>query len=793
MEGSRLEIKALGEWSARLDGKPVATGPNLMVVLHALVLGRGRVYRDDLIDLLPNVTQSRDQQLAALRNALSSLRRLSLDISSADNPVVMKPSQPHASIDLWDFFTHVEFGRYDKAHALISAGQEPYLLANEEDPRNRVWERTLSDFRQARRATIDALDASSGRRRSMLDVRERLLARSLVPGVGRRVAIAEVRERLEPLAVPWRDERPTGAGAAGSLSEHVAELLTADGPPRQVVLVGGVGAGKTLAAISAFLRLTDGLADTGGETRTVLFVDGEAEPADDDFASDRWLERRLRRVGGEGQGRPVTIVTNADALLNVKQQRLRQLLDSRLLRDTDVLLCAGSQLYARRLAYEDYGTHVIHLEPWGRPQQLAFADAVFGPERRALLERWLDSDPTRGQLCAVPLHLVYVLSLLDEGEAALAEVTNQRELFEGVARMRLHVAGAPFDQDELMQDLASLAHRFYPDASPADGTLHFTTEEIKQHLRRRGRKAVKRRAATLVDDTLLQLSADHARLHFEAPSWQTFFVARHLTSTLLYGQDEVLEAFSRFLSADVLEACRQMLEPQLARHRAAIAASLRFALLEQGPVDLTSGRWIVAREQIGYLAGRLDDRAANDVLTPLLDAGSPLREPSNLVRRGIAIGLAEGGRADVADAYVDELRGERASGGPSPRRDTNLGFLLSVRGDQRFDPERPAVIHGDALPLHSVTDLVDALTDGDLAAAWRVKLFTLVDLAAHPAVPDANLERALAPHRERLAEIADRLALDPVRERWPELAELRLLLDRATPATSDPAIYSSRA
>jgi hypothetical protein len=775
LSDKRLHIKALGEWSVKCDGKPVLGGPNLTIVLHALILTRGKVFREDLVALLAEHEQGATHQDRALRNALTKLRAHSLEIPQSQNPVTMSVAQPHASIDLWDFFSHVSFGRYREAHALIAEGQEPYLLPGVEDPEHPVWQSTFAAFREARDETIAAIEAESGRAGSMLTTRERLLGRSLVPGVGRPIPIRDVRGRIGGLQVPWRLERPEGSPPNIPLPEFLVKELSKQTPmPTQAIVVGGVGAGKTLAAISTFLRLTDDL-DAGGDGRTVLYVDAEAETSNPEFGSDRWLERQLHEMGADGSGQPIVIIPHGDSFL-AAQQNLRRALDTSLFRSHNVLLCCSSQVYSRRLSYEEFGTHVVHLEPWSQALQHKFSLALTGEQRHTQFLKWQEQDPTRVPLCAVPLHLVHVLALLGEESEAITEIATLPQLLEGVAQTRLRVARPPFDEDQIMEDLGSVAHRFYVDATPSDIPIHFTVEELRHHLRSSKRKNVKRRADAMINETLIAVSPGTTQLRFEDPSWARFFTARHIAHTLLYHPRETVAAFSRFLSASMMGICEQMLREKLLRYESEIYESLRLALRRESQARVSPDRLTIAREQVGYLMGVLGNRRVREELAPMVEPGSAQGEDDHLVRRGILIGLAAGGDARFGDIYVDALRAERDAGGSTPERDTNIGFLLSLAGDQEFDPERPGRIGCGAYPVRMVGDLVGRLGEPHYAGVWRVMAFTLTDLRRHPAISDADLGEVLQPHRTELNEVLRRLSVDSRTSRWPELPELRSLL-----------------
>jgi hypothetical protein len=772
----------LGGWRVTVDGRPAATGAHQKIVLHALVLGRGQVDRGDLIELLPNDYLNLRARQQSLRNTLSKLRRLGLDVTHRDNPVMMPLAQPNLSVDLWEFFAHADFGRHEDAFRMIAAGEEPTLLPNDEDPENVVWSQTLQDFDAAKAKLTAALAASSDRRRSTDQTRAQLLARRLVPGVGQPVAIGDVRERLEPLAVPWRVERPETPPSEPLLPEYLASLLTRGSAafPHRVLVVGPAGAGKTLAAISTFLRLTEHFerSTLTGE-RPVLYIDAETEGHQEGFGSDAWLKRRLREAGADTNVRPIVILSQADGYLAQRQHELRTVLDSWLFRDTDLLVCCGTQIYTRRLCYEDFGTHVIHLEHWDRDLQRAFARAVVGEETAAAFDAWCDEPGTPDHLCRVPLQLVHVLSLLASQGGTLTGISRPWELFEEVARMRLRVSGTAIDEDELLQDLATVAHRFFADARAAGQPIRFSSEELKLYLDTRPGGDGRARATALIGETLLTASpAAQGELRFEASQWGWFFTARHLVHTLLYDPSRTVAAFSKFLSADVMDLCEQMLRGALERHANEIHSALRLALHDRSAAEIGRGRQTIAREQIGYLLGALGDRGIREELAPLVADGSAAREADTLVRRGITLGLADGGAREFADSYVEALRRERDTGGPSPERDANIGFLLSFRGDQRFDPDHPAAIAASRTPVRTVGNLVRGLEESHHSGSWRIKLFTLLDLGAHPAVSHALWSATIAPYGPRLQAIAKRLEQDPETRPWPELYELRQLLDK---------------
>ena len=228
---------------------------------------------------------------------------------------------------------------------------------------------------------------------------------------------------------------------------------------------------------------------------------------------------------------------------------------------------------------------------------------------------------------------------------------------------------------------------------------------------------------------------------------------------------------------EVMELCKEMLREALKRHRAQILSALRLALFDDSGADLDAGPRGIAREQIAYLLGILGDPGAHERLRTLIDRGAESWDPDPLVRRGVVIGLANRGDRRVADDYVGGLRAERGSEGPYPERDANIAFLLSFHGVQRFDADHPGHVARNIDPSSAVADLVRGLEEDRHQGSWRIKLFTLGDLGHHPAIKPEAYRRAVVLDRQRLRRILDQREADSSTRHWPELPELRAVLD----------------
>jgi hypothetical protein len=786
-----LGVKVIGRWATDLDGRAKELGSNERAILHALILSDGRIFRENLRVLLPETVRPRQHIDQALRNTLDQLRdKYGLEIKGK-NPVEMSRSQPRATVDLWRFLGLVERKDYAEAYRMIEHAEE--LCVPEREPEEGLWKEVHDAFERAKRDVLGFMSTDGRRTQKMLQVREELLARPPVPGVEPQTTIGALREPLEWTSFAWRVERGPPAGGR-SLPDYLSETLARrDAAPKRIVVVGQLGSGMTLTAISVYLRLTDGLAASGNANgqRTVLFIDPR-HARGSELATDGWFEARLADAGVGEDERPIVIMPHADALFSARLDRLDEVLGNRIFRECDLLLCCNEQFHAKILSYKYVGTPEIRLTEWEPELQREYVLARYGEEICAEFEAWRTRHPSRGALCKVPLHLYYVLSLMGDGQE-LRGVERRWQLFEQVARRRMAVAGHPEIEDALMDELGVLAHQVYLAGTPTDSPIRFTEEDLRRSLRQSGvaDAEVESRARILIEHTLLAVPMEGGGLRFDDMLWLWFFAARHLCRVVVDDPPpaQLLRVFGKFFSAAVMDRCEEILGSWLEREESIIPAlkdELELPEDQAYPpgrrhITLSPDRRRIAREQIGHLLGVLADVRTREELEPLLD---PDQEPDDLVRRGIAIGLSHGGAKEVADQYVQTLREERSQGGTTPQADTNIGVTLSFHGDQPFNPHHPGQIAPDPDPKRSIADLIVGLENKHHPGTWRIKLVTLLDLAQRVAPQrfKERIEESTADSREslrkRLTAVLDRLSNEDTTSGWPELEELRAELER---------------
>lgn len=632
-------------------------GVDAEAVLHALVMTEGSIKVEALESVLPDRTESSVSRHRAMKNALTKLRRdkrFKLKISTRKEPVTMSRSQAGVSVDLWEFFELAQLKRYKQAARLISTGQEPVELEEDAD-HNKTWRPMLEKFNRVKSEVMAAVEKDSGRDRRMLDTRRLLLERSLVPGFGGEVPIGDVRDLIEPIDFPWRlfkDRDPQDK----SLLAYLSDLLEREEAPCRVVVCGSHGAGKTLAAIAVYLKLTDDLeqADATRASRPIPYLDGEIEGRDEGFATDEWLEEYLREFDPIGpHGRRLVILTHADAFFRRAKRPLKEILGWRLFREGDVLLCCAEQFYATDLAFAGYATQVVKLEPWGPDTQLAYAAARYDKKVRAAYKAWREDDPTelRAELCSVPFHLIYVLSLVEQDPAALESISTRWRLFDQLARARLRAGGLA--EEDVFSELAATAHRFHRAGASAGGSIGFDLNELRDFLGRRDPADVEARLDVLIGGTLLvPPSPGSSKYGFERPDWGSFFVACHLVRVLKLADrpEPVLKAFGKSFSAEVMDFCEEILADELALYEESIIEALRFALLEDDETHQRPAQRAIAREQVGYLLALLGDGPVREELARMVEAESPEMEEDDLVRSAIDRGLKGSRPQGSADA-----------------------------------------------------------------------------------------------------------------------------------------------
>jgi hypothetical protein len=272
-----------------------------------------------------------------------------------------------------------------------------------------------------------------------------------------------------------------------------------------------------------------------------------------------------------------------------------------------VLLCCSETFYERELKFSDYGSRVFRLERWIVRDQKAFASALFPPKTWRLFMDWQKEDETgtRERLCKVPLHLSFVLPLVQDQADALKSISIRWHLLDQLARVRLDAAHLGDRKEQLLSELGAIAHHFYVPDRPEEEAIAFNLKDLEDFLRSRNPRNVTERLALITHQALIESPAP-ARIdyHFEDPPWGWLFVARHLTQLLQAHRppEPVLKALSKPLSKPIMELCEEILTEEFPRHEEQTLRSLQTALKDQRSADaLTVAQRTLANDQVKHL------------------------------------------------------------------------------------------------------------------------------------------------------------------------------------------------
>jgi hypothetical protein len=774
-------VQVIDRWATERDGATIALGPNDRRLLHALVLSSTEgITREEARRVLQQPNQQQSEANPTLKNSLDKLRsetnhrKLGVKIDGPDPLVLFRP-QARLKLDLWEFLALVKEKRFPEANAFL-AGRDKLVLPEAAETDARPWQEMIDQFNEAVSLVEQETSVAVTRAEAMRRTRKALLSKRLVPGLEPSASIETLQARLEPMPLAWSLERSPGPEPSSlpPIGSYIAEtLLSTTDSPSQIIVAGPPGSGKALTATATYLRLTDCFVadDSEDHGRTALWLDGRREGSQPGFGTDQWLEERLEIVGAEPTTRPVVAMVHADAFLSANEEQLDMILNSRLFDDVDLLLCCNEQFYVKTLARDGYGTHEIRLNDWKPDLQSTYVRALYDEDVCGRFEQWRNAYESRAVICKSPLHLHYVAALIASDDEELQTIERRWQLFSRIAAVRVASTSSKRKAPELMDDLGSIAHRNFR----GHRLISFSAQDLLEDLERRDVPKPTERRSALIEHTFLDSPTGGEELRFEDMLWGWFFVAHRLYRTVTnktLGPEEVLRAFEKLFSPAVMGRCEEMLRDWPESHE--ILDPLKAALEHTAGRTILRGQRRLAREQIGYLLGALSDADLQTTLEAAVDKEHPT-EGDTLVRRGIAIGLSSKRAPGIADAYVDSLREELASGGPTPSADLNIAFVLGFRGDQDFNAEKPGDWTSEPDPPRTVFGLIRALENPRHLGTWRIKLFTLLDLGRRVA-PDRFAER-VREHRHRLVAILDQLAASAATESWPEIAEMRAVLN----------------
>ena len=358
-------------------------------------------------------------------------------------------------------------------------------------------------------------------------------------------------------------------------------------------------------------------------------------------------------------------------------------------------------------------------------------------------------------LCNAPLPLALALDIALSRPWQLGEVTDLARLLTEHVRTQLadevQRDGIPLSVDDRLQHFESLGRLFYDEegASPS-GPSTFARSELLEALKLRKYERSEVVVRALENGALLRIDLGIEQTYrFSHRAYTDLFFARACFHALQGIHGDPVDLLSRFTSASVARLLLEMLSamPVGSRRRQKAADVTIAALMRVGEQpqasELERARVRIARQQLAYWLGNIGGAAARGWLAQSLQ-----RETDVWIRRGIAIGLALDGCEEPLMAEIDMRRQERAqSARPAPHCESNLGYHLSLCGDQPLDVLAPDKDRGLPSSALTVSTLIRQLNTPQKRGSWRSTLFTFVDLAVHRPVSADSFQAALRRNR----------------------------------------------
>lgn len=635
-----------------------------------------------------------------------------------------------------------------------------------------------------------------------------------------RLSLGEVLER-DGLLMPFRARR---LGAPESETFDPADHGLAKRAIAQPLLIlAPPGAGKSTLAYTSFMRTAHPLLEGGGEqgAEVVPFLidlrDYREYAHRPDFGSVEWLRERLDEIaGGSGlfhwnrisgasddriHAKTFVILDSLDELLSGQTiSRITALLDKPMFRLANIV-CCRTQFYERYLAAGAAAAQfdVAELLLPTVANMSTYIDSYYKacfPEQAAnLAERFhgrLNSSQELLTVCRIPLRLNMALDLLSPSADAIPLEPDLLGLYHayltGLLNAEAAKHGSVLAGEQKLRLLEALAWHFYDEGNMgAAEAPPFTDVEFDRFIASHmpDRKIQERveiaedlriRSVLHIDGSMFS-SIHPGTMSFAHKSFQEYLIARWLYNLMSTSAEETAIALRQYMSPEVDEFLKEYLNrtrrtPRLINEIARNCIGALQANEVVGIGTYEGARARLAREQLGYFLGSMNLPFVVEFLERQLD-----RETDPWLRRGITIGLAIGGNENYLQSYVDRLRAERAAPEPHVENQVNLGFHLSFFGDQPFEALAPERDQGIGTCRKTIRRLIYQLGTEVDRGSWRLNLYTLLDLWRHRPVSRASAEQSLREQREALRRILDKVSADERCSWWPEVAELRELVD----------------
>ncbi|MGP4014649.1 trypsin-like peptidase domain-containing protein [Saccharopolyspora sp. 5N708] len=610
-----------------------------------------------------------------------------------------------------------------------------------------------------------------------------------------------------------------------SLAETViaeAREETDAGVSSRRLVISPPGMGKSTLGQVVVARLTEQFTRSASPTMPILvdLRDYSAEMRHPDFATDAWLRALLARIWGQRSSAagnwdsekgfgpfPIFLVLDSldELLIGHEAGEIQAVLGRDLFRRANLVLCR-SDFFERYLVMTPFAADfsVVSLQPMAQGE---VEDHVAAYYRMIRANDWrrptadfhahLARVPELKIICRVPLRLNMALDLFEPDGGGLEAARGLLTLYQQYVRMLLANEAAHVDSlltwEEKQRLLKEVAWHFYDEGNM--GGLRappFTPDELEQFLTTAATLPSRGNVARIAEDlrtrSLLTTGSDPSTLlapgalNFTHKSFQEYLVTSYVFDTTRDDADRTAVVFRSNMSPEVSEFLKEYItwareSPRLLNSVAEnmmLAYDInRFSPDRRCDQDnhVSPERARIARVQLSYYLGSIRLPSVGDFLRAALDTE---RDP--LTRRSIALGFSFGGDSSFLDDYIAMLTAERRAGGACPENDVNIGFHLSLFGDQPLHPLHPDVDQGIARCDRTVARLSYQLETETDRGSWRLNLYTLVDLFTHRPVSHRSFVDAARENTSALWRAVARLRDDERCRGWPEIEAFAAVL-----------------
>lgn len=649
-----------------------------------------------------------------------------------------------------------------------------------------------------------------------LRARSDRMQRRRMPG-SRRAILGDLL-RISGLLIDSSATRHNDGMKIPNLLQHLTDDALDQGRSARAYVTSGPGTGKSTVASCLSVRLTELRAEGKFDEIPVLIDlrNYRSERLEPDFGTRAWLARALNLTffSADDTGHwkdislqapkpdqlqlsPFVILDSIDELLaGLSPAQSVELLNRDIFRLANVS-CVRSLFFQQNIEHSALALSgpTYELALWDEQQRRSYTQSYcqhfFGEDGVAWAEELLyrmEANASLRAVCSVPIRLNMALDLADTGHlgdlpAYISASNLYRVYITNLLGMEATRAGSVLDAEQKLALLTHVAWHFYDEGGFGEtSTPAFTQDELRRCLAEHRPELNGAELSHIVDDiatrTLLEPAStasgvSSGQLNFAHKSFQEHLVALKFTDSVSQSAEATAMVSKSYFSPEVAEFIKESLSELGASRRISGLASASiigaFRALERE--TQTDPRVRIGKEQIYYYGGNLATDAVIEFQRRQVE-----NETDPWLKHGLIIGLAFGGYPEFLQKYVEVLREEAASGGPTPLNDLNLSTQFTYFGDAAFDPQNPE----GSLDVESCGKMLSRLayqlqspTD---RPGWPIDVYSIVALCRRQGTWTASVDAALAGNIAVLSSAIDQLSEHPEASKWPEVDDLRDIL-----------------